>query len=90
MSIDFLETQLPLTPDEAKQYSPLTLAFLGDSVYEVMVREMLLREANRPARPDRGSADRGRSGYSAPRQKCKRHQRAEARDTGGLPEGNRL
>ena len=50
MSIDTLETQLPLSPAEAKQYSPLTLAFLGDSVYEVMVREMLLRQANRPAR----------------------------------------
>lgn len=26
------------------------LAFLGDSVYELLVREALLREANRPAR----------------------------------------
>ncbi|MCQ2407076.1 MAG: ribonuclease III [Oscillospiraceae bacterium] len=42
--------QTPLSPDAAKQYSPLALAFLGDSVYEVMVREMLLREGNRPAR----------------------------------------
>ena len=50
MSIDMLSAQKPLTPDEAKQYSPLTLAFLGDSVYEVMVRDALLREANRPAR----------------------------------------
>ena len=40
----------PLSDTEAKQYSPLALAFLGDSVYEVMVREQLLREANRPAR----------------------------------------
>ena len=50
MSIDMLSAQAPLSPDEAKQYSPLTLAFLGDSVYEVMVRETLLREANRSAR----------------------------------------
>ena len=50
MSIDYLQTQTPLSEDEAKQFSPLTLAFLGDSVYEVMVRETLLREANRPAR----------------------------------------
>ena len=48
MSIDRLKTEQILTPDEAKQFSPLALAFLGDSVYEVMVREMLLREANRP------------------------------------------
>lgn len=48
MSIDALCTEQVLTPEEAKQYSPLGLAFLGDSVYEVMVRERLLREANRP------------------------------------------
>ena len=42
--------QTPLSPDAARQYSPLALAFLGDSVYEVMVREMLLREGHRPAR----------------------------------------
>ena len=30
------------------QYSPLTLAFLGDSVYEQLVREKLVLEANRP------------------------------------------
>ena len=39
----------PLTQAEARLYSPLALAFLGDSAYEVMVREYLLRKANQPA-----------------------------------------
>ena len=39
-----------LTPHDARLYSPLALAFLGDSVYEQFVREKLLHEANRPAR----------------------------------------
>ena len=39
----------PLTQAQARQYSPLALAFLGDSVYEILVREYLVREANRPA-----------------------------------------
>ena len=39
----------PLTQAQARQYSPMALAFLGDSVYEVMVREYLLRQANQPA-----------------------------------------
>ncbi|MBQ0013748.1 MAG: ribonuclease III [Clostridia bacterium] len=30
------------------QYSPLTLAFLGDSVFELLVREALVKTANRP------------------------------------------
>lgn len=30
-------------------FSPLTLAFIGDCVYELFVREALVAEANRPA-----------------------------------------
>ncbi|MDE6833965.1 MAG: ribonuclease III [Ruminococcus sp.] len=33
---------------EAGQYSPLALAFLGDSVYDTLVRDYLLRCANMP------------------------------------------
>ena len=32
-----------------RQLSPLALAFVGDGVYELLVRERLLCEANRPA-----------------------------------------
>lgn len=39
----------PITDKDARQYSPLALAFLGDSVYEVLVREFLLKNANMPA-----------------------------------------
>lgn len=38
-----------LSGADAKQYSPLTLAFYGDSVYEQLVRRELVLEANRPA-----------------------------------------
>lgn len=34
---------------DPRRLSPLTLAFIGDSVYDLFVREMLVREANRPA-----------------------------------------
>lgn len=37
-----------LTEHEVNQYSPLTLAFLGDSVYDTLVRDFLLRKANMP------------------------------------------
>ncbi len=37
-----------LNEREANSYSPLTLAFLGDSVYDTLVREYLLRKANMP------------------------------------------
>jgi len=35
-----------LTEREANGYSPLALAFLGDSVYDTLVREKLLHTAN--------------------------------------------
>ncbi len=33
---------------EAAMYSPLTLAYLGDCVYELLVRETLVRKGNKP------------------------------------------
>ncbi len=38
-----------MTERDVNMYSPLTLAFLGDSVYDTLVREKLLRSANMPA-----------------------------------------
>lgn len=32
----------------AKQLSPLNLAFVGDCIYEILVRETLVTDANRP------------------------------------------
>jgi ribonuclease-3 family protein len=37
-----------LSERDANAYSPLSLAFLGDSVYDTLVRELLLRKANMP------------------------------------------
>lgn len=37
-----------LTERDVNMYSPLSLAFLGDSVYDTLVREKLLRHANMP------------------------------------------
>lgn len=41
-------TDTPMTEREASQYSPLALAFLGDSVYDTLIREFLLCQANMP------------------------------------------
>lgn len=37
-----------LTERDINMYSPLSLAFLGDSVYDTLVREHILRIANMP------------------------------------------
>ena len=36
-------------PDNPKHFSPLTLAFLGDAVFELLVRERLIIKGNMPA-----------------------------------------
>lgn len=33
---------------DPRQYSPLALAFIGDGVFDLMVRERLVTQANRP------------------------------------------
>lgn len=35
-------------PDRAETYSPLNLAYIGDAVFELLVRSRLLAEGNRP------------------------------------------
>ena len=39
-----------MTEKELNQYSPLTLAFMGDAVYETLVREKIVASANMPVR----------------------------------------
>lgn len=43
MSFRFIDKEV-----NAKQLSPLNLAFIGDCVYEILVRETLVTDANRP------------------------------------------
>ena len=43
-----LELSTPLTEPQARMYSPLTLAFLGDAVYSLLVRNMLTKASNKP------------------------------------------
>ncbi len=42
-------THIQLTDHEAMMYSPLALAFIGDAVYEQLVRERLILKANTSA-----------------------------------------
>lgn len=39
---------IALSHSKADEISPLTLAFVGDGVYDLLVREYLVRKANRP------------------------------------------
>ena len=49
MYLDFSEADKIFSEQDAKQFSPVTLAFLGDSVYSLLVRQMLVCDGNKPA-----------------------------------------
>lgn len=51
MAEDFIESILNeanINPNEVNQYSPLVLAYIGDTVYEIFVRTFILAEGNAP------------------------------------------
>jgi ribonuclease-3 family protein len=55
-----------MSDNVSMNYSPLTLAFLGDAVYELLVRETLVRGANRPVNKlHRLSVERVRAAFQA-------------------------
>lgn len=46
--LDYLLKPFNIERKEAKEFSPLVLAYIGDAVYELIVRSMLVSMGNRP------------------------------------------
>lgn len=45
-----IKRAFPGREQDIRSYSPLALAYMGDAVYEMVIRTMLLEQANRPVR----------------------------------------
>ena len=45
---DFL-ARLQIVPKDIKTYSPLSLAYLGDNIFDLFLREMVVAEGNAQA-----------------------------------------
>lgn len=48
--LDLIKTNFHLKEQDIRGYSPLALAYIGDGVYELVIRTLVVQEANRPAR----------------------------------------
>lgn len=48
--LDCVKKEFQLEDKEAKQYSPLTLAYIGDGVYDLVIRTILVETANQPVK----------------------------------------
>ena len=46
---EIIKQNMDLSDIDTVNYSPLTFAFIGDAVYEVVIRTMIVDEANRSA-----------------------------------------
>lgn len=44
----FLTEALGLTKQDARMYSPLTLAYIGDGIYDIIIRTIVLSHGNAP------------------------------------------
>lgn len=45
---DYLEQAMELSETDLRGYSPLVLAYIGDAVYELIIRTVLVRQENCP------------------------------------------
>ena len=45
---DYLEQQMNLPEVDLRQYSPLTLAYIGDGVFELIIRTIMVQQENCP------------------------------------------
>lgn len=49
MMLDRIKDKFELPDQDIRTYSPLTLAYIGDGVYELVIRTVIVERANRPA-----------------------------------------
>ena len=46
--VGYIKEKLELSPTDIKSYSPLTLAYIGDGIYDLMIRTMIVEKGNAP------------------------------------------
>lgn len=46
--IGFLKKELELPDQDVRTYSPLTLAFIGDGIYDIVIRTIIVENGNAP------------------------------------------
>lgn len=46
--IGYLKKELNLPEQDVKSYSPLTLAYIGDGIYDLIIRTMVVEKGNAP------------------------------------------
>ena len=47
-SLNYLKEQFQLADIDVRSYSPLSLAYIGDSIYDLLIRTIIMGEGNLP------------------------------------------
>ena len=53
-----------LEDQDLRSYSPLTLAYIGDGVYELIIRTILVKKGNCPVNQSSQKSEQSRKGWS--------------------------
>ena len=43
---DYLNSKFDIEPKDIRTYSPLTLAYIGDAIFDVVIRSILVNKGN--------------------------------------------
>lgn len=46
--VGYIKEKFELSPTDIKSYSPLTLAYIGDGIYDLVIRTMIVEKGNAP------------------------------------------
>ncbi|MGI6007377.1 MAG: Mini-ribonuclease 3 [Ruminococcus sp.] len=57
-SLRYFKEQFQLADVDIRTYSPLALAYIGDSIYDLLIRTMIMSEGNRPVQQMHRKASR--------------------------------
>ena len=79
-----------LEDKDLRTYSPLTLAYIGDGVYELVIRTILVKKGNCPVNQLHRKASRGGTQRLQKRKECSFSYNGQTCNYGRLPQGNRV
>ena len=93
--VEYLKEEFQLEDQDLRTYSPLTLAYIGDSIFDLVIRTLLVKHGNCPpqklherasklVKPDAGIERRGNHDIQT-RTQCKVLHKSKKCNGGRLP-----
>ena len=86
----YIKEQFHLPPVDIRTYSPLTLAYIGDGIYDLIIRSIIVGKGNTKASRLHQETSKLVRGHLPQGKKCQISDHGKKCDHDRLPEGNRI